>query len=196
MELQYFWFLVFFLPSKQKTSPADPTTSTLWHKRYHAKRQSVIYTHTGSHRHSLPRSHGMKTSARGPNTPQHLSNAKKNKHVKLSIDGTMDIFITKKGLITLLEFCKPNGKAKHGCSYCHKPHNSRAFTNNLKKKIPCLFTETGQFLIPLSEHLLPKEEKLQQSSITPINPASSTTPPPIPLPHEFITCSCLRFFFV
>lgn len=71
------------LPRKQKTSPADPTTSTLRHQCYNAKHQSVIYTRTGCHRHQPPRSHGMKVSATVPNMPQHLSNAKENKHIKL-----------------------------------------------------------------------------------------------------------------
>lgn len=135
MELEYFGFLVFILPSKQKTSPADPTTCTLRHKYSNAKCQSLIYTHTlvPTDAHS-PDLTAWKQAQGFQIQPQHLSDAKKNKYIKLQIDWTMDVFIMGKGLITLPEFCNPNGKAKHGCYYCHTLHNSTALTNNNSNK--------------------------------------------------------------
>lgn len=84
MELEYFGFLVFILPSKQKASPADPTTCTFRHKYSSAKRQSHLHTHTGSHRRSLPGSHGTEASTRVPNTPPASKRCKEKQTHKTS----------------------------------------------------------------------------------------------------------------
>lgn len=71
---------------------------------------------------------------------------------------------------------------------------SQIINNNNNKKNPCLFTEIWQILILISEHLLPKGEKSQQSSSTAINPASCTTPAPSHPYHMNSTLACASAF--